>query len=85
MDVKFRIRNQTIKCNSLFLLITFVLNTLLILSCNLIPRKGQCTVLVEACLHFGALGAVEGELQAEAAVGAGRRGHVTVTGTELGT
>ena len=55
------------------------------LSCSLIPRKGQCTVLVEAGLHFGALGAVEGELQAEAAVVAGRRDHVTVTGFELGT
>ena len=56
-----------------------------LLSCSLIPRKGQCTIFVEAGLHFGALGAVEGELQAEAAVGAGRRGHVTVTRTELGT
>ena len=48
---------------------------------SLISRKSECAVLVVAGLDFGALEAVEGDLQAEAAVGAGRRGHVTVTRT----
>ena len=45
---------------------------------GLIPGKGQCAALIVAGLDFGALEAEEGHPHADAAVGAGARGHVAV-------